>query len=194
MNVLISGGAKNGKSFYAQRIAKAMADEGNLPLYYIATMIPGDEEDQARIRRHRREREGWGFTTLEIGRGLCSLLGSGRDGEAEAPEGSAAAREVDPVGVFLLDSVTALLSNEMFDPDGQFDPDAAGRVAGDCIAFAKETGHTVFVSDYIYADAGDYGELTEAYRRGLAEVDRALARVCDRVIEVSAGCVEDWKR
>ena len=71
MNVLISGGAKNGKSYYAQRIAQQMAedscaqatenggrkmaaDRGELrrPLYYIATMIPHDEEDHARIRRH----------------------------------------------------------------------------------------------------------------------------------------------
>ena len=54
MSVFISGGCKNGKSFYAQRIAKA----GGAPLYYIATMIPHDEEDLARIRRHRDERAG----------------------------------------------------------------------------------------------------------------------------------------
>ena len=44
MNVFISGGCKNGKSHHAQNIAKTMADEKNLPLYYLATMIPKDEE------------------------------------------------------------------------------------------------------------------------------------------------------
>ena len=35
MHTLISGGCKNGKSYYAQRVAKA----AGAPLYYLATMI-----------------------------------------------------------------------------------------------------------------------------------------------------------
>lgn len=194
MNVLISGGAKNGKSWYAQRIAREMAEEAGRPLYYIATMIPTDEEDLARIRRHRREREGWGFTTIEAGKNLPGLLDGVRGRQEKgAPASGCADPAVDSEGVFLLDSVTALLGNEMFDPAGNFDPLAAERVARDCTAFAKATGSTVFVSDYIYGDAEDYGELTEEYRKGLALADRALAKVCERVVEVSAGCIEDWK-
>lgn len=86
MNVFISGGCKNGKSFYAQRLARRQADEAGSPLYYIATMIPHDEEEHARIRRHLSERDGWGFTTLECGKNLLSLL--------DDPQ-------VDPSGVFL---------------------------------------------------------------------------------------------
>lgn len=183
MNILISGGAKNGKSYFAQRQAKQMADEQGVPLYYIATMIPHDEEDRARIRRHIKERAGWGFATLECGRKLPGLLDEG--GEAHTPP--------DPRGAFLLDSVTALLSNEMFGEDGSFDAGAAERVARDCTAFAKATGNTVFVSDYIYGDAQRYDDMTEEYRRGLAYIDRQLAKVCDRVIEVSAGVATDWK-
>ena len=183
MNILISGGAKNGKSYFAQRQAKQMADEQGVPLYYIATMIPHDEEDRARIRRHIKERAGWGFVTLECGRNLPGLLDEA--GEAHTP--------ADPRGAFLLDSVTALLSNEMFGEDGSFDAGAAERVARDCTAFAKATGNTVFVSDYIYGDAQRYDDMTEEYRRGLAYIDRQLAKVCDRVIEVSAGVATDWK-
>ena len=198
MNVLISGGAKNGKSYYAQRIAKQMAEEQGVPLYYIATMIPHDEEDQARIRRHVSERAGWGFQTLEQGRDLMGLLdGAGRDRPEAAPDPQAApepqAASVDPRGVFLLDSVTALLSNEMFDDQGNYDPEAGRRVAADCAAFAEATGSTVFVSDYIYGDAEEYDTMTEDYRRALAAADRQLAKVCDRVVEVSAGQIEEWK-
>ena len=64
MHIYISGGAKNGKSYYAQRQAEALA-EGGRPLYYVATMLPTDDEDLARIARHLKEREGWGFTTIE---------------------------------------------------------------------------------------------------------------------------------
>ena len=171
MNVFISGGAKNGKSMFAQRAAKEMAEEKGAPLYYVATMIPHDEEDEARIARHIRAREGWGFTTVEAGRDICGVLD-----------------EADPDGVFLLDSVTALLANEMFSKDG-YDPGAGEKVAEELAEFARRTGNTVFVSDYIYSDAARYDEMTENYRRALAAADRRLARVCDRVAEVSCGTV-----
>ena len=45
------------------------------------------------------------------------------------------------------------------------------------------------VSDYIYSDAQRYDEITETYRKGLADMDRAMAAVSDTVIEVSAGQV-----
>ena len=54
-------------------------------------------------------------------------------------------------------------------------------------ALAGRLRHIVFVSDYIYSDALAYGELTEAYRRGLAHIDRTLAAACDTVAEVSFG-------
>lgn len=197
INILISGGAKNGKSYFAQKLAKQMADEQGIPLYYFATMIPKDEEDHARIRRHVSERAGWGFETVECGTNLMSLLraGAGEGAESADPVGIEASgpAPVDSRGAFLLDSVTALLSNEMFDEQGNFDSGAAERVARECTAFAKATGNTVFVSDYIYGDADRYDELTECYRAGLARVDRELAKVCERVVEVSAGTTEEWK-
>lgn len=178
MNLLISGGCKNGKSFYAQRRAKEMAGQIGKPLYYVATMIPHDEEDRARIRRHIAERDGWGFETLEQGVDLTALLQDAN---------------VDPEGVFLFDSVTALLNNEMFDEKGTMDESAPQRVKDDMVEFAAKTGNTVFVSDHIYGDCNDYSNTTRAYMKGLASIDRALAAVCDEVIEVSYGNVEKWK-
>lgn len=171
MNVFISGGCKNGKSLFAQRITKEMAQEHGKKLYYVATMIPTDDEDQARIARHIDERDGWGYETLEQGRDICQCLTEG----------------VDTDGVFLLDSVTALLSNEMFLPDGRCNFEAGKKVAEELLAFAAQTGCTVFVSDYIYSDARILDPYTENYREALAYVDKALARVCDQVVEVAYG-------
>ena len=188
MNVLLSGGCKNGKSYYAQQIAADLAHGG--PLYYIATMIPRDEEDRARIRRHIAERDGWGFTTIEQGRHIAGLIGR---------------EDVDLAGSFLLDSVTAVLENEMFpvalkDGKAEFlgeDKDAPARVRQELTAFAEAVsqagGSVVFVSDGIYGDRCGYSESTENYRRALAEADRALAAVCDRVTEVTYGITEEWK-
>jgi adenosylcobinamide kinase/adenosylcobinamide-phosphate guanylyltransferase len=173
VNIFISGGCKNGKSYYAQHLAKRQAAD-NVPLYYIATMEPADEEDDARILRHRQERDGWGFTTLEQSRNIGAL-------------------DADFSGSFLLDSVTALLSNEMFGKDGTVDRTAYLRVADELVQLADKSGNLVFVSDYIYSDAMKYEELTELYRKGLAWIDRALAKKCDAVIEVSYGNIHVLK-
>lgn len=187
MNVFISGGCKNGKSMYAQTIARDMSCQQRIELYYLATMRPVDEEDLARIARHIKEREGWGFTTVEQSQNICQCLNINLESE-DSDSGGA-----NPKGVFLLDSVTALLSNEMFKMDGSIDYEAPARVADELKKFAELTGNTVFVSDYIYGDAADYDPVTEAYRRGLAQIDRILAKNCDRVIEVSFGNVIEYK-
>lgn len=172
MNYFISGGAKNGKSMFAQKIAKNMADEKGVPLYYLATMDPVDDEDRRRIRRHIEERDGWGFITLEQPRDICNCL-----------------NQVDRRGVFLLDSVTALLSNEMFLPDGSINERAGEKVAEECSRFAQLTGNTVFVSDYIYSEARIFDEYTEMYRKGLALADRTIAGTAGAVVEVAYGTV-----
>lgn len=167
MHTLISGGCKNGKSMYAQRIARAAGK----PLYYVATMISTGAEDDLRIARHISDRDGWGFETIECGRDILRCL----DG-------------ADANGSFLLDSVTALLSNEMFAPD-RFDAHAAARVADGLEMLVRRTKHLVLVSDYIYGDAAIYDEWTENYRRGLALIDRRMAACCENVLEFSAGNV-----
>jgi adenosylcobinamide kinase/adenosylcobinamide-phosphate guanylyltransferase len=170
MRILVSGGCKNGKSLYAQRLAKDMAE--HRPLYYIATMIPHDREDDARIARHLRERAGWGFETVEQGRDLCAVL-----------------TRTDPNGVYLLDSLTALTANEMFRDDGKVDHAAGARVSDDLRRFLSAAENVVLVSDYLYGDAALYDPLTEEYRAALALCDRTAAACCDCVLEVSAAQV-----
>lgn len=167
MTVFISGGAKNGKSSLAQDLAVQLANGGLR--YYVATMIPVDEEDRDRIRRHVADRDGLGFEAVECGRHILSCLD-----------------RVDRNGSFLLDSATALLMNEMF-RDGTVDEQAGERCARELAAFVRSVKNAVIVSDGIYSDAARYDEITELYRKGLAHVDRTLARVCDTVIEMTAG-------
>lgn len=169
MKIYISGGAKNGKSMFAQECAKKLAEEGHL--WYLATMEPHDDEDDARIIRHRKEREGWGFRTAEWGRDLSSHC-----------------FEYDCKGTYLVDSVTALLSNEMFGTmDGDIDWEAIERTSGSLLGLGSIAENVVYVSDNIFSDAVFYDEWTNAYRKGLAMVDRIVAEKCDVVIEFSCG-------
>jgi adenosylcobinamide kinase/adenosylcobinamide-phosphate guanylyltransferase len=169
LRIFISGGCKNGKSYIAQRLAKGQA-KGRL--YYVATMRPCDDEDVKRIERHRQERDGWGFETIEQPVDILGCLGS-----------------CDADASFLIDSTTALLANEMFPAGNSVNMDAPGKVAGELVGLCRHVKDIVIVSDYIYSDAMLYDELTEAYRRGLAYIDRTLAAVCDVVLEAAYGSI-----
>ena len=173
MKIFISGGCKNGKSTLAENCAVSLAAGG--PLYYIATMIPYDDEDRLRIARHIEARADKDFITIERGRDIAGLLA-----------------DCDPEGTYLLDSVTALLSNEMF-PGPEPDMDAGSRVAAQLAEFAAGVKHAVFVSDFIYSSAEQYGDLTVEYCKALALCDRTLAAACDAVAEVCAGTAVMYK-
>lgn len=171
MKVFISGGCKNGKSTYAESIAVELA--AGRPLYYMATMIPHDEEDLQRIRNHVEARKGKGFLTVECGEGLMQALTELRKREPGAEN-----------GVFLVDSVTALLSNDYEHPE---------KVLGDLSSFFQNVRDAVFVSDFIYSAQEGYSKETEEYRKGLAACDRMLAKGCDRVLEICAGQALEYK-
>ncbi|MCL2405941.1 MAG: bifunctional adenosylcobinamide kinase/adenosylcobinamide-phosphate guanylyltransferase [Defluviitaleaceae bacterium] len=165
MRIFISGGCKNGKSTYAQKLAK---HQHNSPLYYVATMSSVDSEDDERIIRHKQERAGWGFLTIEQPRNIIEILD-----------------KCDPSGSFLLDSLTALLANEMFTPSGKVDEHASERIAYQLSDVLHKIQNIVIVSDYIYSDAMLYDPLTEAYRKSLAYLDRLAAKCCDVVLEAA---------
>lgn len=171
MIVFISGGCKNGKSFYAQRIARELYRQNPLGgLYYLATMRPTDGEDRQRISRHRAEREGWGFTTVEQAENIAECLG-----------------KAHPSGTFLLDSTTALLANEMFMPDGSFHPEVTEKIIDELALVCKSVGNLVVVSDTINSDAAQYDDWTDRYCRNLAAIDIALAKTSDVVLEITYG-------
>ena len=177
MKILFSGGCKNGKSTIAEDVSVSLCKNGRL--YYIATMIPHDEEDEQRIIRHLKNRCGKGFTTIEAGEGLSRLC-----------------EDADPEGTYLLDSLTALLSNEMFPTkDGKnfgFKKDAPEKVAGEVLRLSTCVKNLIVVSDYIFS--GQYGEaLTERYRAGLSMCQRLLAARFDTVCEVCLGQTFNYK-
>jgi adenosylcobinamide kinase/adenosylcobinamide-phosphate guanylyltransferase len=169
MTFFISGGAKCGKSTLAQNLTVALSGGKH---YYVATMISSGKEDDERILRHIADREGMGFETVECFRNILDCL-----------------ETADADGVFLVDSVTALVQNALFpvEKNYELDPDAAKRCSDELVAFAGKVRHAVFVSDYIHSDAQTYSETTERYRKCLADIDRRLAQICDTVVEVSAG-------
>lgn len=212
VKILISGGAKNGKSMYAQKIAKAMSVEYDVPLYYVATMEPTDEEDENRIKRHVQDRAGWGFTTIEEPHKLVNVF-SERDKGIVAEADNAdnlyntdnadnanyldikcmGNPPVNPKGVFLVDSLTALLGNNMFWKNGSMNLDCFDDVRDDIYTFSTIASNIVMVSDSIGCDGIIFDQITEEYRKSLARLEREIASYYDRVTEVSVGQIIEWK-
>ncbi|HIC94755.1 MAG TPA: bifunctional adenosylcobinamide kinase/adenosylcobinamide-phosphate guanylyltransferase [Anaerolineae bacterium] len=78
--IFILGGARSGKSAYAQQLAEDIEKERDGGVVYIATAEAGDEEMRARIERHRRSRPP-GWETVEALTGVAAAVarvGAGR--------------------------------------------------------------------------------------------------------------------
>ena len=90
---LVIGGARSGKSAFAERLAAA----GPEPVVYLATTTAADDEMRARIDEHRRRRPPH-WRTLELPLGL----------------GAALADLTPPPGSVLLEDVGLLVSNLLF--------------------------------------------------------------------------------
>ncbi len=158
---LVLGGARSGKSRYAQALAEASGRER----LYLATASPGDAEMAARIARHRAER-GTGWRTLEEPLELAAVL------RAEADKGR----------VVIVDCVTLWLSNVLL---ANLDP--AEKIADLIATIATLGGPAVFVSNEVGAGVVPTTELGRAFRDWQGRANQELARCCDAVVLVAAG-------
>ncbi|MGN0181952.1 MAG: bifunctional adenosylcobinamide kinase/adenosylcobinamide-phosphate guanylyltransferase [Candidatus Ornithomonoglobus sp.] len=158
----IIGGSGSGKSEYAENRARELCAEGE-PLLYIATMKRGSEAAEERIQRHRRQREGKGFLTIERPSDLLSL---------QVPENS----------TVLLECMSNILANEMFDAGGYY----VKRIILGIERLRFSCKNFVLVSDDVFSDGIEYGGETEKYKSALAELNKVYAEKADRVTEVTA--------
>ncbi len=163
MRTLVLGGASSGKSEYAESAAVGLA----LPRYYIATMMPFDSEDVARIDRHRAMRADKGFITMERYTNLAGLVLPKR-------------------GTALLECLGNLSANEVFSDDGAGE-DALGAVLRGIDALSAQCTDLVVVSNDVFCDGADYDAETRRYIDILANVNHALAARFDNVVELVCG-------
>jgi adenosylcobinamide kinase / adenosylcobinamide-phosphate guanylyltransferase len=160
-SALILGGARSGKSAYAQKLAEAHAPER----FYLATATAGDGEMAARIARHRRDR-GQGWTTLEEPLEIAAVLA------AHAQGGRAV----------VVDCLTLWLSNLML--AGQ-DPGPAVAVLADVIP--ELAGPVILVSNEVGMGLVPDHKLGREFRDWQGRANREIAAACDAVIFVAAG-------
>ena len=168
MLALIVGGAKSGKSIYGQDMAlKHKCNDGNL--YYIATMKPHGEEDLIRIENHIRQRQGYGFITIEKATNIGELH-----------------KELSSTDTIFIDSLTALVTNYMFN-DGEFICNVKDRIIKEIVLLSNTCKNVVMISDYTFSDSIIYDDYTECFRKELGYLNVELAKISQVVIECAYG-------
>jgi adenosylcobinamide kinase / adenosylcobinamide-phosphate guanylyltransferase len=161
----ILGGARSGKSAYAERLAAA----SGLPVTYVATARIGDDEFAARVEQHRARRpEHWALVETPV-----DLAGAVRT----------LAREGHCV---LIDCLTLWLANLLFPPDGVEAHAAPALEAFDC-ALAQARGKVIVVSNEIGLGVVPMGSVTRLYVDELGRLNQRVAAASTRVTMMVAG-------
>ncbi len=167
MLIFVLGGVKCGKSMLSQCAAKYLHEKrGEGTMYYVATMIPYDDEDRKRIDRHLLDRKGWGFDTIEESSYFPNIE-----------------EKIKKDDVLLIDSMTAYVQNIMFGDDDIVNNINMWDIGEHVKRLSERAGDVVVVSDYVFSDAIEYETLTERYREWLGRVHIDIAKYADVVIE-----------
>jgi adenosylcobinamide kinase/adenosylcobinamide-phosphate guanylyltransferase len=158
---LVLGGARSGKSAYAERLILAAADHAT----YLATAASGDAEMAQRIAHHRARR-GSAWTTLEEQFALAASLA--KHTHADRP--------------VLVDCLTLWLSNLMAQSR-----DIAAEMQTLLAALPALRGPVVFVSNEVGLGIVPDNALAREFRDHAGRLNQALAAAADRVVFVAAG-------
>jgi adenosylcobinamide kinase/adenosylcobinamide-phosphate guanylyltransferase len=157
---LVLGGARSGKSRYAESLITARAP----PWIYVATAQAGDDEMARRIAAHRARRNA-GWQTIEAPHDLAGALETA----------SAHAR-------LLVDCMTLWLTNRML---AEADLDAEiGRLEE---ALLRRAGMAVLVSNEVGYGIVPDNALARRFRDAQGRLNQRLAASADRVVLVVAG-------
>lgn len=168
---LITGGSGSGKSEYAEQKVMEYALKRNKKLYYIATMMPFGKETEEKIARHRRLRAGKGFETIECYTNLAK-----------------AAKELEgkEKGSILLECMSNLVANEMYDPSGNSENPVESVMNG-IRKLCKVSENLVIVTNEVFSDSMIDNPEMEHYLKVLGEVNCQVGYLADQVTEVVYG-------
>ena len=164
MLVVVTGGSGSGKSAFAEDRVLSFGESRRI---YIATMQAFDEESHRRIRRHRRMRSGKGFETIERYTELDELI---------LPKNC----------VVLLECMSNLVANEMFEEQGAHDR-TVSEVTKGIENLLEQAAHVVIVTNEIFSDAVVFDGDMDSYLEYLGKINQAAAQRADEVVEVIYG-------
>ncbi|MCX2722835.1 bifunctional adenosylcobinamide kinase/adenosylcobinamide-phosphate guanylyltransferase [Roseibium salinum] len=158
---LVLGGARSGKS----RFAETLAEKSGLQKVYVATGAALDAEMADRIAAHRHQR-GAAWHTIEEQFDLKGVL----------------LRESRPDRVVLVDCLTLWLSNLTFS-----EKDVGAQTAQLCQVLPRLEGTCIFVSNEIGMGIVPENGLSRSFRDAQGRLNQSMAQACSQVVFVAAG-------
>jgi adenosylcobinamide kinase/adenosylcobinamide-phosphate guanylyltransferase len=161
--ILVLGGARGGKSTYAENLARELGGEAVL---FIATAQAFDEEMRARILKHQAARPS-GWRTLE----------------APSLHGTDITNAVGDARVVLLDCLTLLTSNALLLDEAKVEDEVNCLL----VAYASGTATWIVVSNEVGLGIVPDNPLARLYRDVLGRANQRLAAQADRVMFLVAG-------
>ncbi|WP_441235069.1 bifunctional adenosylcobinamide kinase/adenosylcobinamide-phosphate guanylyltransferase [Bradyrhizobium sp. 930_D9_N1_4] len=159
--ILITGGARSGKSARAEALARSFPDQ---PPIYIATAEALDAEMEARIARHRARR-GTGWVEHEVPLDLVSVLAASDGG-----------------GARLVDCLTLWLSNLL-----HAERDWEREVSELAAALPRLRSSVILVTNEVGLGIVPDNALARLYRDAAGIMNQVIADVADEVEFVVAG-------
>ena len=158
---LVLGGARSGKSLYAEKLIEGQGGA----CVYLATGQAGDQEMAERIRRHRARR-GKRWRTVEEPLDVAGAL----------------RREAGPNSAILVDCLTLWLSN-LIAAGRDTEAETSRLVA----ALADPGGPVVLVSNEVGLGLVPDHALSRRFRDDSGRVHQVVAAAADRVVFMVAG-------
>ncbi|WP_127531730.1 bifunctional adenosylcobinamide kinase/adenosylcobinamide-phosphate guanylyltransferase [Paenibacillus kobensis] len=185
MAYLITGGARSGKSSFAERYASRLAGRG----IYIATSTIQDDEMRERVHRHRQQRESSGFLweTVEEPKQLAALLDDlGRKFDE-------AGADCEPA-VVLVDCLTLWLTNHLLAYEDEPIEKLEDEIDRLVQAVAAYRYPLLLVTNEVGSGIVPAYPLGRTFRDAAGRLNRMLAERCERTYLVVSGIPVDLSR
>lgn len=158
---LVLGGARSGKSAYAEHSAQ----QQSRPVYYIATAQALDAEMQKRIQRHKSDRPvNWQTIEEPVELGQCL------------------ARPETQQGFVIVDCLTLWMTNLLALPTAEKEHQWNALFAA-----LDEEREIIFVSNEVSMGVVPLGEQTRRFVDDMGRLHQKLAALCQRVTLMVAG-------
>ncbi len=174
-NILILGGARSGKSYFAQKLAQELGK----PVLFVATAVAGDEEMKQRIEEHQGARSA-AWSTLEVTTHVGNQI-SQKIGEAQ---------------VVIVDCITLLVNNifcQCIDQtSGQIDASLIEKkVTSEISELVECINHIdasfIMVTNEVGMGLVPANKMGRLYRDLLGKANQLLAQGVDEVYLMAAG-------
>lgn len=170
-SILITGGARSGKSTYAQELAL----KSGPPVLFVATAEAGDADMVQRIKTHRKSRPA-AWTTLEVTSGL----------------GRRITENIGQAGTVIIDCITMLVNNifqqyhETSDA-GKIEKAVAAEIEELIKCIKHSDARFIIVTNEVGLGIVPADRISRIYRDLLGKANQMLARHADEVYLLVAG-------